>query len=172
MSLDPQLTVVVFSRDEIVPQDLTGFLASFSPDVLPTGSSLAAMMNSFAFTVVDYDEDPREIYEIPEVRAFYAKLWEAWPYWFYFCNLESGEMLGLVSCVVPHEIKVTDVIRRTVGVKYRRPEIERFLTRGFNGLTRMANLAGLTEEQTVERIARVTGFFDRGDPLADFRAAR
>ncbi|MBU2771593.1 hypothetical protein [Acidithiobacillus caldus] len=32
------------------------------------------------------DTDPREVWEIPEVRKYFAKLTEAWPYWLWFMN--------------------------------------------------------------------------------------
>ena len=33
-----------------------------------------------------YDDDPRELEAIPEVRVWFAKLVEAWPYWSFFAN--------------------------------------------------------------------------------------
>lgn len=33
-----------------------------------------------------YDDDPRELEAIPEVRAWFAKLFEAWPYWSFFAS--------------------------------------------------------------------------------------
>jgi len=34
--------------------------------------------------VSGYDDDPRELYVIPEVRAYFQALSEKWPYWLYF----------------------------------------------------------------------------------------
>ncbi len=166
MSTGASLTVVTFSKQEIVPCDLSGFLAVYGFDTLPKGADLAAMMNSVAFTVVDYDEDPREIFEIPEVRVFYAKLWESWPYWFFFCNLECGEMLALVSCVVPNQIKVTDLGRNTVGVKYQPSAFAQFFDRGTRHAIMVCARAGLSEQQILARIDAVDSFFDIGSPLA------
>ena len=44
-------------------------------------------MGTFHFIVHGNDDDPHEVYAIEEVRAFYRKLWEEWPYWFFFCDL-------------------------------------------------------------------------------------
>ncbi|MBN6740606.1 hypothetical protein JKG47_08710 [Acidithiobacillus sp. MC6.1] len=33
-----------------------------------------------------YDNDQREVWEIPEIRSYFAKLTEAWPYWLWFMN--------------------------------------------------------------------------------------
>ena len=33
-----------------------------------------------------YDDDPRELEAIPEVREWFTKLFEAWPYWSFFAS--------------------------------------------------------------------------------------
>src|SRR5450756_2124424 len=33
-----------------------------------------------------YDDDPRELEAIPEVRKWFARLFKAWPYWSFFAN--------------------------------------------------------------------------------------
>ena len=37
-----------------------------------------------------YSNDPRELYEMPEVRRFCAKLDDAFPFWFYFLSTGRG----------------------------------------------------------------------------------
>ncbi|MFA7269470.1 MAG: hypothetical protein WC073_09015 [Sterolibacterium sp.] len=48
----------------------------------------SAMGAEGAVTLVfhGYDDDPRELEGIPEVREWFAKLFEAWPYWSFFAN--------------------------------------------------------------------------------------
>lgn len=55
---------------------------------------------SVLFTVLGYDGDPRELPEIPEVRAFFRAVTEEWPHWVWFINRESGQMqtLFLLLC--------------------------------------------------------------------------
>lgn len=33
-----------------------------------------------------YADDPRELFEVPEVQAYFTPLWEKWPYWFFFLS--------------------------------------------------------------------------------------
>lgn len=40
--------------------------------------------------VVGYDTDPRELAEIPEVRAFFARLAKEWPHWMWFLHRRVG----------------------------------------------------------------------------------
>src|SRR2546429_3454045 len=87
-----------FSRSKLERGDLTHFLKLYAPDKLPAGQPLRDMMNSMVFCVEGYDDDPREIQIIPEVRQFYSALHAAWPYWLYFCNLDQDGLKMMVCC--------------------------------------------------------------------------
>lgn len=80
---------------------LKDLLGLYGPDKLPTGGRLRRMMGTFLFSVEGYDDDPRELYAIPGVRAFYRSFWEAWPYWLFFCCLrENDALMPMVLCCV------------------------------------------------------------------------
>lgn len=36
--------------------------------------------------ITGYEDDPRELFEIPAVTRYMRELSEAWPYWFHFCE--------------------------------------------------------------------------------------
>jgi hypothetical protein len=60
-----------------------------------------------------YDDDSRELYEIPEVRRFIAELDSKFPFWFYFHQQIDGTLMviALSACsvkVVEGRIKVDD----------------------------------------------------------------
>jgi hypothetical protein len=57
-------------------------LKSFSSD----RSSAISAEGSVTLVFDGYDDDPRELESIPEVREWFAKLFEAWPYWSFFAN--------------------------------------------------------------------------------------
>ncbi len=43
-----------------------------------------------------YDDDPRELEAIPEVREWFANLFKAWPYWPFFASrIDQTVPLGL-----------------------------------------------------------------------------
>lgn len=48
----------------------------------------SAMGAEGAVTLVfhGYEDDPRELEAIPDVREWFAKLFEAWPYWSFFAS--------------------------------------------------------------------------------------
>jgi hypothetical protein len=43
-----------------------------------------------------YDEDPREVHEIEEIRNFLRILDRKFPFWFYFANLYSGTLVVIL----------------------------------------------------------------------------
>jgi hypothetical protein len=46
-----------------------------------------------------YNEDPREIYEVPEIREFLRALDSQFPYWFYFLSTESDTLRMVTFCL-------------------------------------------------------------------------
>jgi hypothetical protein len=90
------LILYQFSRDRVEAGDATDFLSRFNRCSLPTGKKLEVMMNGMALMIDGYNHDHREIYAIPEVRAFYKQLWKGWPYWLFFCNLDSENLMMMV----------------------------------------------------------------------------
>ncbi len=53
-----------------------------------SGDRSSAMSAEGAVTLVfnGYDDDPRELEAIPEVRVWFALLFAAWPYWSFFAS--------------------------------------------------------------------------------------
>ncbi len=105
---------------------------------------------TFAFE--GWDNDPRETAEIPEIRAYFAALTEAWPYWLHFAEK--------VGDTIPH------VLRLLCRGRYERPrpglvgwrfadfdDIKRLLSRLFCGQNVMYERLALPEEIN-ERIAQ------------------
>jgi hypothetical protein len=54
---------------------------------------------SLVFQIGGYDSDPRELPEIPEVRAFFRRLAAEWPHWLWFLHRGVGVM-GLLLALL------------------------------------------------------------------------
>ncbi len=59
-----------------------------------------AARGKLALTVDGYNDDPREIYEIPEVRRFLKTLHSHWKYWFFFANEICSTLSVVLNSVV------------------------------------------------------------------------
>src|SRR5882762_3294847 len=87
-----------FSRTEVEQGDFSNFLRAYRVHQLPSGRELSKMMGSLIFMIDGYNDDPRELSEISEVRDFYWALHKAWPYWLYFCDLTHDGLKLMVIC--------------------------------------------------------------------------
>lgn len=96
--MEPDLICYQFSRDNVERCDFTHFLSLYAPDKLTTGQQLYKMMGTMLFAITGYDDDPRELSSIPEVRRFYTAFHQAWPYWIYFCDLGENRLRLMVFC--------------------------------------------------------------------------
>jgi hypothetical protein len=94
--LDP--LVLVLPHPEIDALNLRPYLRRFGVDALAKGAEFDALMGAFNFIVHGYDDDPQEVYAIEEVRAYYRKLREEWPYWLFFCDLRTEVLLMMTLC--------------------------------------------------------------------------
>jgi len=45
------------------------------------------------FDVDGYNDDPRELFEVPEIRTFVRELDAKWPYWFFFLSKASEALI-------------------------------------------------------------------------------
>jgi hypothetical protein len=67
--------------------------------------------NSLALEVSGYDQDPRELYQIPEVCSFFKKLHKSWPYWFFFSTHLDQTLTVLECCIAGAEHIQVGVMR-------------------------------------------------------------
>jgi hypothetical protein len=74
-------------------------LKSFSSD----RSSAMSAEGCVTLVFDGYDDDPRELESIPEVREWFAKLFEAWPYWSFFANRIDQTVPLILTLLLPGE---------------------------------------------------------------------
>ena len=149
-----------FSRSKVERGDFSHFLTLYAPDKLPSGRRLREMMNTMMFAIEGYDDDSREIHSVPEIRRFYSAFHEAWPYWLYFCNLDTEVFRVMVLCCLP-SIAATKVDGRpNVAVEYDRLELLQFLSKDFVPMNVMCERAEMFERLIYDRTKRVFEYFD------------
>ena len=67
----------------------TGFLQSFE-----------AAFQRYVFLISGYDDDPRELYQIPEVVSFIKDLNSKLPFWLYFVNTSDKRFFSwMIACL-------------------------------------------------------------------------
>lgn len=90
----PAIVVLMIGRDHIETGNIAEALTSLH--VLADSPESAALYRECLSIVVDgYNEDPRAIWEIPEVRDYFARLTNEWPHWTWFMARGCGDLQRL-----------------------------------------------------------------------------
>ncbi len=91
------------------------------------------------FQVCGYDDDPRELFEIPEFRAFLRKAGESNPCWVYYAVAESNWLQVVAFCTTPGPVArpVEGAHALCVSV----PELAAFLDRQLDDYDKLCKLA-------------------------------
>lgn len=149
-----------FSRSKVERCDFSHFLGLYAPDQLPTGRGLREMMGTVMFVIEGYDDDPREIHSIPEIRRFYTAFHAAWPYWLYFCNLETEALQMMVLCCLPSIVALKVDGSPNAAVNYDRLELLRFIGNDFGPMNALCDRAEMFERLIYDRTKAVFGYFN------------
>ncbi len=148
-----------FSRPKVERGEFSAFLEQFAFDRLPTGRRLRTMMNSMILCVHGWDDDPREIHCISEIRTFYRSFHEAWPYWLYFCNLDVDTLRAMVLCCLRSFTALSEDGNPNVKVEYDPLELLEFLKRDFVPMNRVCERAGMFEQHIETRTNAIIEYF-------------
>jgi hypothetical protein len=92
--------VIIVGRDEVqsgTPKPTLDALRRFSesPDVA------RSFCERVDVAFHGYDDDPRELWEIPEVRQFVHLLDEQFPFWLFFLSKQGSGLQCLLLCMLP-----------------------------------------------------------------------
>lgn len=153
------IIIYQFSRDKAERGDFRNFLSLYGLDKLPTGRRLRLLMNSFVFCIEGYDDDPREIHDIPEIRRFYSAFHDAWPYWLYFCNLDSDILRSMVMCCMDSIVSIKVDGQPHVGVEYDPLNLLRFLSGDFAPMNLICDRGQMFERLIYDRSKAVFEYF-------------
>jgi len=119
-------------------------------DIRPTLANLNKLLEAdntrdfferVEFCVTGYDNDPRELCEIPEVRNWMAMLDQKFPYWFLFLNKDS-QSLGFVTFTLCHYIKMPEG-----GIFLDPAGLQNFMLVHFAAVNELADQGILTEDE-------------------------
>ena len=110
----PTLIVFKVSRSEIDSQNISSSLDRLLV-MTDSRTNVLRYRESMALLVSGYDDDPRELVEIPEVRSFFRKLTSEWPHWFWFLARGFGAINLLMGLLCEVRIRREGVM---VGTEF------------------------------------------------------
>jgi hypothetical protein len=102
--------------------------------------------------VVDgYNDDPRELFEVPEVRAYIKRLDQEWRHWFFFLSQADESIKLLESCLC----ETIEVVPGVTSVDME--QLERSLGRHFGAMYRLGQELELPEDLCEEVAEGILG---------------
>ena len=142
------MIVLNISREEIELFDHTRVL-EFLEDVKEKALLYEGKIN---FSITDYDEDQRELYEIDEVREYFDFLDRCFPYWFFFLirtlPREHSPINLLISLLIPiKEISHKDPKIHSLEIDAQL--LSRFIKIHFEFLNELSDEIGITDEENL-----------------------
>ena len=89
---------VAVSRDDVESNDISSTLGTLS-SLLVDDATVRKFQERVNISFDGFDHDPREVYEIPEIRRFCAELDKSFPYWLYFLSTEDSSLKMMAFCL-------------------------------------------------------------------------
>lgn len=130
---------LVLSRLQVESGDTQEPMA-FLQHLVSSSNAALEFMGRVSLIVDGYNDDPRELFEIPEVRHYYKKLDSQWPYWFFFLSQADDSIQILESCL-------RDTVEVIPGVSsVDLEQMERSLARHFTALNRLCEALAIPAE--------------------------
>ena len=148
-----------FNRESIESKDFTKFLALWNPAALPEVPHLRKYLNTFDFYVSGYDDDPRELFVIPKVRAFFREFNDKWPFWFFACNLDMPSLLTMTLCCLDTVQLTQSGAGEPWRADYKGTEMCAFLRQELRKMEALCRRAGMSPGEILHRRQRATHYF-------------
>ena len=102
-----------------------------------------------------YDDDPRELYEIQQVRGFVSELDKKFPFWLYFLNLSSGTLVLVLLCLCQYSLGPNRMlIPDKIGMA-------KFLDEHYVAVNWLFETYNLDEKDNEALTAQVTDYFEQ-----------
>ena len=132
--------VLMISRREVEAGDIASVLSRLKVFVA-TREDAWRYRGQMALVVNGYNNDLRELVDIPEVRALLRGLEAAWPYWAYFFNQVDDSIKLLLSCAAGCRFLGRGAVEMDADL------VAAALARGFGGMNMIFDQFGFPEDE-------------------------
>ncbi len=93
-----------FHQDRVFARDVSTFLETFDVSRIQAAGKLKELRGIVHLVFRGWDEDPRALHEIPEVRAFVEELDRQFPYLAYITTTQTEVLRIMALCLVPNSV--------------------------------------------------------------------
>lgn len=143
---------VVASREEVEGDNIAGVLGTFNALTASRNTALR-FLGRIDFRIEGYDDDPRELFEISEVRTFLRHLDDQFPFWFFFLSTET-EAIKLLMFSLCRIKRVSPT-----ATAPNQEDFAHFVEHHLSAMNYVFDRFRLDEELNVERSAELQQYF-------------
>ncbi len=132
--------VLLISRRQVEQHDVASVLEELKL-LLATREDTWLYRGQMSLVVDGYNDDPRELVDVAEVRAFLRAFARQWPYWAFFFNQVDDSIKILGSCVCGAAFPGRGAVEIDAA------KLRDFLLRGFAGMNSLFEKHGFPESE-------------------------
>jgi hypothetical protein len=153
------LITIVISKDDVQSLNIEPTL-SVLKNFIETPKKAKQSMERLSIGFHGYDQDMRELYEIPEIRDFVHKLDKGFPYWLFFLSKKTLGLQCIMWCfLLPY---LNENVRNEIHLK----KLDELLTKlWFPAMNHVGNYAGLSDYEIDTLTENVLKYLTKGTGL-------
>ncbi len=150
-----------FHEDRLLAQDVSPFLETFDVSRIQAAGKLKELRGIVHLAFRGWDDDPRALHEIPEVRAFVQELDRQFPYLAYVSATQTEVLRIMALCLVPNSVTVRPDDRPDkFAASYNVQAYHEVLTRWFKSFDELAGRARcFTLREHAEKTIELANYF-------------
>lgn len=148
-----KVVVVTIEREDIESQNTGPALASLNR-LITSKQALEASNGTISLLMSGYDNDPRELHLIPEVRAYFQALDEEFPFWFHICTRIEHSLRMVFTMLVELTPVALDAPPGAIGYRFSNDDLNAFVQQRLMAMRALHVSHGFDPEQS-ERIAEL-----------------
>jgi hypothetical protein len=161
----PKLFVDPFGNSNIFitrPEVETGNISDtllILQSLLDDRRKVLQQQNKIRIFVNGYDDDPHELWDIAEVRAFYRKLDEKFPYWFWFCDKGDVSLKVISDCLYQPTSKAEE--QRQIVALVDDAELNGFMRRHYQAIDELCEDYNIPDTERLKVLEAIENYFEQ-----------
>ncbi len=147
-------TVLQIAQEAIQNCDTSEYVAMLH-DATGTVQSFESVFQKYVFLISGYDDDPRELYQIPEVVSFIKDLNSKLPFWLYFVNTSDKRFFSwMIACLC--QAMSLDEDDQTIYADFNAEAYNDLIETQFSNIVKLMSGLGMgesTQEKVLKKLS-------------------
>lgn len=154
-----KVVVVTITREDIEACNTAPALRSLNR-LVDSREALEASNGTISLLISGYDDDPRELHLIPEVRTYFQRLDENFPFWFHVCTRieHTLRLLFMLLADLTPVVHPTDAASTTYY--FANDDLHLFISQRMEAMDSLHAKYGFSEEKSQRIGELVLNYFE------------